>query len=61
MGKVSKWVAGHRKALAGYAGLGFTVLTLSSQYYHWHLTWLPLAGAVLAAAGVHAIPNKTSS
>lgn len=58
MSKLFSWAAGHRKALLAYAGTALGILTAVSAHYHWQIWWLPMAGSVLAAVGVHAVPNK---
>jgi len=55
MKRAMAWTAGHRKALTAAAVGALTIATyvLGSQNQ-----WVVLAGAVLATAGVHFVPNQ---
>jgi hypothetical protein len=55
MKRAMAWTAGHRKALTAAAVGALTIATyvLGSQN-----PWVVAAGAVLATAGVHFVPNQ---
>jgi len=57
MKRAMAWTAGHRKALTAAAVGALTIATyvLGSQN-----PWVVAAGAVLATAGVHFVPNQSS-
>ena len=55
MGKTMQWIAGHRKALTA-AAVG--ALTIATYVFGSQNPWVVAAGAVLATAGVHFVPNQ---
>lgn len=56
---MSTWIAGHRKAIAGFLSALGGVLAVIASHQEWG-TWAQYAGigvAVLGAAGVYRVPN----
>jgi len=55
MKPVMQWIGGHRKAITA-AAVG--ALTVATYVFGSQNPWVVAAGAVLATAGVHFVPNQ---